>query len=83
MSVKITFSQHSLDVIFERKIKKSWIYDVIENYSLKKVVSSDEIHYFKTIFEAENRCLKVVLNPKTKNLITVYFDRNMRKKGCS
>ena len=30
----------------------------------------------------ENRCLKVVVNPVKRLEITVYFDRQMRKKGC-
>jgi len=41
-----------------------------------------EVHYFKTIEENLHRCLKVVINPVSMKIITVYFDRNMRKKGC-
>ena len=30
----------------------------------------------------ENICLKIVLNPISMIVITAYFDRNVRKKGC-
>jgi len=66
----------------EREIESSWVIDTIENSSLKILVSSSEIHFFKKIVSMEERCLKVVLNPKTMNVVTVYFDRKMRKKGC-
>ncbi len=66
----------------QRDIKEEWIFDTIENNSIKKSISDIETWYFMQISEAGNRCLKVVFNPSTMKIITVYFDRNMRKKGC-
>ena len=79
---EINFSKHALDVMIKRDISKALVFETINNYSLKVNVSNDEEHYYKTIESKEDRCLKVVLNPKTLNVITVYFDRNMRKRGC-
>ncbi len=66
----------------ERGISKKWVFDTLEKYSLKISISNVEEHYFKQIDIADNRCLKVVYNPLGKRIVTVYFDRNMRKKGC-
>jgi len=79
---EINFSKHALDVMIKRDISKALVFETINNYSLKVNISKDEEHYYKTIESKEDRCLKVVLNPKTLNVITVYFDRNMRKRGC-
>lgn len=59
-----------------------WIEDSVENYALTVKVNNEERHYFKKIEEASERCLKVVVNPIKLTIVTVYFDRNMRKRGC-
>jgi len=78
----INFSKHALDVMLKREISKDIIFETLKDYSIKINISKQEEHYYKSIKSKENRCLKVVLNPKTLNVITVYFDRNMRKRGC-
>jgi len=75
-------SRHALDVMTERGIKEKWIRDTIQNPSLKHEKSSKEINLFSPIDENDNRCLKVVVNPVSMIVVTVYFDRNMRKRGC-
>jgi len=75
-------SQHAKTVMVARSIKKEWIERTIKNPSLTVEKSSNEINFFSTIEENENRCLKVVINPITMIIVTLYFDRNMRKKGC-
>jgi len=76
------FSKHALDVITARDIKEVWVKKAIDNPSLKLVKASNEVIFFTTIEENEHRCLKVVLNPISMIIVTTYFDRNMRKKGC-
>jgi hypothetical protein len=75
-------SRHAIDVITSRNIDTKWIDDTFQNYSRIDKIAENEIHFFKSIKENENRCLKVVFNPLTKIVITCYFDRNMRKRGC-
>ncbi len=65
-----------------REILKSWVFDTLKTSSLKVSISDVEEHYFKQIYKVNFRCLKVVYNPKNKRVVTVYFDRNMRKRGC-
>ena len=75
-------SKHAIDVMSSRNVKKEWIDFVFKNPSLINNISIIEAHYFSIIEDNENRCLKVVINPHTKVVVTAYFDRNMRKKGC-
>jgi len=78
----INFSKHALEVMIKRDISKALVLETINDYSLKVKLTENEEHYYKSIKSKENRCLKVVLNPKTLYVVTVYFDRNMRKRGC-
>jgi len=75
-------SKHAIDVMSSRNVKIEWVEFVLENPSLVNKISIIESHYFSTIKDNEDRCLKVVLNPSTWIVITAYFDRSMRKKGC-
>ena len=75
-------SRHALDVMMARGVKEKWIEDTTANPSLKIVKAPNEVNLFLTIKENENRCLKVVVNPISMIVVTVYFDRDMRKKGC-
>ena len=80
--VSYRLTKHAKDVVVARKIKQEWIDQAVQSPSLVTIVSNEEVHYFSTIAENEDRCLKVVYNPLSKLIVTVYFDRNMRKKGC-
>ncbi len=80
--MKIVFSVHAHDVMTSRAILESWVEQTVLNSSRKIVVSEDEVHYFTTIQEYDGRCLKVVFNPKKNLVITTFFDRKMKIKGC-
>ena len=75
-------TQHAADVITLRSIKLEWIELALESPSAHKIISDVEEHYFKTIDAYSNRCIKVVVNRSSMKIVTAYFDRNMRKKGC-
>jgi len=80
--MKYRLSIHAQDVVESRNIKVEWINLVIEEPSAKISVDINEIHFFKSIVEHSDRCLKVVVNPIKQLIITAYFDRAMRKRGC-
>ncbi|MDO8454664.1 MAG: hypothetical protein Q7S59_08855 [Sulfurimonas sp.] len=80
--MKYELTQHAYDVIASREIELQWIELAVNDADMYVVVSEVEIHFFKSIEEASNKCLKVVANPKNLKIITTYFDRDMRKKGC-
>ena len=75
-------SKHASDVVSSRDIKLEWLEYAVDHPTAQVTISSIEKHLFSTISQNENRCLKVVVNPLTKTIITAYFDRNMRKRGC-
>ncbi|MCX6053057.1 MAG: hypothetical protein NTZ60_11195 [Campylobacterales bacterium] len=80
--MKYKLTQHAYDVITSREIHLQWIELTVDNADMYVVVSEIEVHFFKSIEEASNKCLKVVANPTNLKIITTYFDRDMRKKGC-
>ncbi len=69
-------------MIEHRGIQYEWVITTLSHPTARREISEEETHYFSPIAEAEGRCLKVVFNPTSHKLITTYFDRNMRKKGC-
>ena len=80
--MKYRLSKHAIDVMKAREVNEDWVEYTVKNPSLKVVKAPNEVQLFSTIKADENRCLKVVINPISMVVITVYFDRNMRKKGC-
>ena len=80
--MKYRLSKHAIDVMRARNINQDWVKYTVDNPSLKVVKAPNEVQLFSTIEAYEKRCLKVVVNPISMVVITVYFDRNMKKKGC-
>ena len=80
--MKYRLSIHAEDMITHRNIKLEWIESVLSSPALMVEQSESEKHFFGTIEAYNQRCLKVVVNPIKGLIITVYFDRQMRKKGC-
>lgn len=80
--MQFELSIHAKDVMTIRNILEEWVISTINDPSVKVIVNEQEVHYFSTISENEKRCLKVVVNPGRSLVITAYFDRNMRKRGC-
>ena len=72
-------SKHAEDAIRLRDIRLSWINDTILNYDKIVIISDRELYFYKKI---SNKCLKIVVNPSSKKIVTIYFDRNMNKRGC-
>lgn len=78
------WTNHARKRLGEREeIKESWVIDTIENPERSEFIVDDsgkKYHYYKRIPEFDNRVLEVVTadsNPK--RIITLYFNRNMRK----
>ena len=80
---KIEISIHAFDVMSNRKIRKSWVEEVVKSPSVTFCIDENEMHLYGTIKENDGRCLKVIFNPLTNVVITAFFDRKMRKKGCT
>lgn len=77
---QIVFTEHAQDMLKERNIKESWVWDVIK-YPTKKTIEDDgNLHYLGTVQEYENKVLRVVVNGncKPKKVVTIFFDRRVR-----
>jgi hypothetical protein len=65
-----SFSKHALEAIALRKLSRERILDVLmDNQGVYKVISDTEAHVF---FKDGERCLKVVVTPRDKRIITAY-----------
>ena len=80
--MKFKLSVHAKDVMKNRNIIEDWVYAILNNPSVTMDIAKDEVHLYGIIDEYNNRCLKVVINPLKNLVITTYFDRKMKKKGC-
>lgn len=82
--MKITYSQHALAMIEERKIKITWIEDALRVPDRVRDDPSDEQnkHYLAVVNERENRVLRVVVNVTVEpiHVVSVFFDRRLRGK---
>ena len=60
------------------EIEIKGIAQALESPIIIKNISKCEAHYYKNIPEYGGRVLKVVVNPLSKIIITVFFDRRIR-----
>ena len=80
--MKFKLSRHAKDVMENRNILEKWLYAILDNPSVTINVAEDEIHMYGIVYAYNERCLKIVVNPLTYVVVTTYFDRQMKKKGC-
>ena len=80
--MKFKLSVHAKDVMNNRNIVEDWVYRIVYHPSITIDIAKDEVHLYGIIHEYNERCLKVVVNPLKNLVITTYFDRKMKKKGC-
>jgi len=80
--MKFKLSAHAKDVMENRHLKEEWVFRIIKKPSLIIKIKEDEEHVYGSIDEYNSRCLKVVINPLNSVVVTAYFDRKMKKKGC-
>ncbi len=80
--MKLKLSSHAKDVMKNRNILEKWVYSILDEPSVTIKIQENEIHMYGTVYEYNDRCLKIVINPLKHVVITTYFDRKMKKKGC-
>jgi hypothetical protein len=78
--MELVYTKHAENVIFERKIERSWVDTTVEKPDYSRIGDDGNIHYFRSITEHEGRILHVVVTvsipPK---VITVFFDRREKQ----
>jgi len=74
---------HAKAAIIERGIKEEWLQRAIDDPDNRVVSEDGTVHYIKKIQEADDRILRVIVNPSFASLkiITAFFDRRIRRKA--
>jgi hypothetical protein len=78
----VELTSHARDMLSERRVAEEWLWRTIENPDRKKRYPDDgNMHYTKTIKEAQGRVLHVVVDDHSypNRVVTVFFDRRLRK----
>lgn len=75
-------SAHTKDMLKEREISEEWVWLTIDKFDWKNIGEDNNIHYFKSITEHEERILHVVVNPHVspQRVVTVFFDCRARRQ---
>lgn len=83
MNIQYELTLHAHNMIRQRSIKLEWIDYAMNNPQyIEHYQKMDKLYYYAKIEEFKNRYLKIVLSIKTKpyKIVTVHFDRRIRKK---
>jgi hypothetical protein len=75
------FSQHANEMLKERNIQEAWVKLALEDPERQEMMEDGTVHYVRAIEEYGGRYLRVVVNPaaKPKRILTVFFDRRIRR----
>lgn len=78
----IVFTAHAHATMAERGIKEEWVWQTIGSPDRQEVGDDANTHFLKAISEFESRILRVVVNENVepKRIVTVFFDRRLRRK---
>ena len=79
----IELSSHTRDMLIERNIREEWVWHTLDSPDSKRWhVEDGNMHYTKAVREREGRVLHVVVNANVQpsRIVTVFFDRRLRKQ---
>jgi hypothetical protein len=77
------FTSHAKGMLIERRITEEWVWRTVNAPDRKRRhLDDDNMHYTKTLGEAQGRVLHVVVDDhyQPNRIVTVFFDRRLRKK---
>lgn len=82
MLAEFILSNHAQDVLAEREISETWVWDTITQPETIWLGEDGNTHYAKRIAERNGRVLHVVINSTVDphRIVTVFFDRRLKKK---
>lgn len=75
-------SNHFVDMLEERGIRREWIDRVIQEPEKVEKHEDGTTHFIKRISEFDNRWLRVIVNTRGKSelRVTAFFDRRLRRQ---
>lgn len=76
-------TRHARNMLEERGIPEDWLWRALENPDGRESGEDGNIHYTKAIHERAGRVLRVVVNAdmEPNRIVTVFFDRRLRKRS--
>lgn len=76
-------TSHAREMLIERQIAEEWVWRTLNTPDReRRHLDDDNMHYTKSLGEAQGRVLHVVVNDhyQPNRIVTVFFDRRLRKK---
>ena len=82
MADDIAFTRHARATMVERGINEEWVWRAIGSPDRQEVGDDTNTHFLKAISEFDQRVLHVVVNQNVvpNRIVTVFFDRRLRRK---
>jgi len=79
----VELSSQASDMLLERRIPEEWVWRTIRAPDREEIGADNNLHYLKAIEENAGRILRVVVNAdvKPRRVVTVFFDRRVRRKS--
>ena len=80
MHSPLAFTFHARTMMLEREIQEDWVLDTVNKPDFTEIKREDEKHYLKTIPDAGEKTLRVIVNPSgsSSRVVTVFFDRRVQ-----
>ena len=77
------FTDHARDMLAERKIESLWVAQTMEAPDKRQAMQDGIVHFIKKIEACGGRYLRVIVNAQSSpgKIITVFFDRRLRKQN--
>jgi hypothetical protein len=78
--VEVRLSKHAIDVLTERTIERAWMEATLSEPDQTENAADGTVHDLRRVEEFGQRCLRVVVNPRTEPplVVTLFFDRRVK-----
>ena len=78
--MKYDISGHARDMMNERQIPEEWVMETLNSPDYSEEKEDGTTHYIKAIIEHGSRFLRVITNPMDLRVVTLFFDRRLKKE---
>jgi len=78
--VEYDTSSHARDMMNERHIIEEWVKRTLRYPDYSEEKEDGTIHYIKAIDEYQGRFLRIIVNPIDLRVVTLFFDRRLKKE---
>jgi hypothetical protein len=75
----LSWSAHALDMMAERRVELLWVEQALQEPDKQWTSPDGNIHFCRAIPERANRVLHLIVNPRRRRIVTLFFDRRSRR----